>query len=251
MELKDLVEDYNKLKAQLALDLVPGPAVQLQRDRKNTIKRRLPIIERDYRAVFRTKVVPVVVVGDKAKELVDKISEEAPGTLAYNGDSLFDEVVKRLPIEAKNGRMTAKHVVDIISSVFEEVATDMDIASYPQILYKHKMGIDIKTEEDTKDLVKSILMETLGGQVMLEFNLVNAAQISLENNFAGKKIPLFLYTSDVAVSNEYTKNYTASVLTAGSVSGKLNQSAFASLTEVDADNVNKLLNKLKKELSKK
>lgn len=251
MDLKEIVDKYSLLKKRLENPLVPGPAIQLQVDRRKAIAHQLPMVARDYKHGFRSSLSIVLLVGSTAKELGEAIENKAAGSLVYNGNGLFDEIMDSLPVEAKNGRMSPKHVIDLVGSHFEEIARDIDVMAYPQFVYKHKNGATIATEADTYELVKRVMIENLGSKVMLEFNVATAAQKSLDAGFSGKKIPLFLYTSDVSVANEYSKDYKTITLTSGEVNGKLTQSAFSSLDKLDDENVEKTLNKLKKELSKK
>jgi hypothetical protein len=255
-KLKELLSEIKKMQVRASQDIPAnnGTTVGGHISRKRVAKLRIPELEREYALYLRNHIVPIIVAGSTASEFVS-MATSLNNIVSVDGEGLYKEIIKKLPKEAGNGKMGPKAIVDTISRLFTDVASEASVVSYPSIFYKGSRSFAVKNTQDLERLVKRTLNDTVGPQMALVFNLKEIANQAIKNEFSSQFLPVLVAVSDENLVSDILKGSEellgmSFLLISGETQSNMEEKALASSKEVDEKSISTALNKVKQAIKK-
>lgn len=255
MSLESLVKEIEKNK-KYADEVIEGgnPATLNTRlGRKKSAKNRLEELYTQYRLDVRDHLVFIVPVGKEAEEIA-ALAEQG-GTLVSSADSFYEDLANRIPPVLYNGKQTQSSLVDVFTRHLEDKANEIGVRSYPMVVYSRKYARKIKGKEELLDLIKKIINEDVGSEIVATQILDEVAKVAMKDNFSKGKLPVVVSLKDQDLVEEIVKGLktlSSNVFMVGSGGktgrGKKSNSNVIGLKSVDAEGLDEAFAEIKKQV---
>lgn len=253
-----MLDEMVKLKSRIDFQIPEnnGTTMVGHLSRKRSAELKLPEVKREYRMALIRHIVPIIVSGPLLEEFA-QVASNSLGILTVDGEGIYKDLLSRMPKEASSGKMSTKVIVDIMSRHFMDVASECEVAEYPEILYKNNKTFAINNTQDLEKLIKRCVTENVGAEMTLIYNLRPIAEKAMEIGFDGKKsqLPVLILVKDETLIDAISKSQkdfvgSSYLLTAGGISSKIKTKAFSSLEEVNKETVSEALKSVKNYIKK-
>jgi len=207
MSLDTTVEEMKKA-SKFATENVEGgnPSTQAGRAaRKKSSQERLKQLYVQYKEQLKERALFVLVTGTGAKEF-SAISTEEASFYETSTESFYEFLTDKIDARLYKNPIKASYVMDALSRHFEEVAKDLGISSYNQIIATHKYSFIVKTRDGVLLLIKKVVNEILGAEVAALYAFEFVAKKAFEENFNGPIFPVMVETGSDTV-NDLVKGF--------------------------------------------
>lgn len=254
VNLKQLSEEIKKNRdlAQEVIDEKGNPATLKSRiARKRAAASRLEPLYVQYKTALRSKMLFILVIGDKQEEFASIASEQ--GVDVQNADAFYDDLVSRLNPTLYAGREKASVFVDVLGRHLEDKAGELDISEYPQINFKQKYAKTLRSKEDALALTKLIINNEVGPEIVGLDVLEKAARRAVGEDFSDETLGIVVTLKDESMTKEIfeglsTISSRTFLVTAGSADSK--EKALVKVSEISKDTVLGALTKVAKSIKK-
>jgi predicted DsbA family dithiol-disulfide isomerase len=254
MNLETLVKEIEKNK-KYANEVIEGgnPATLNTRlGRKKAAKSRLEELYTEYRLSVKDHLVFIVPVGKDAEEIT-KLAEEG-GTSIANADSFYEDLANRIPPILYNGKQTQASLIDVFSRHLEDKAMEIGVRSYPMVIYNRKYARKVQGKEDLVSLIKKIINEDVGSEMVAAQILDEVAKSAMKDSFSKGKLPVVVSVKDQSIVEHIVnglKTISPNVFMVGSGKtgrGKKSDGGVIGLKSIDAKGLEEAFAKIKKQV---
>lgn len=254
MSLVKIVEEIKKNKA-LAEEVVSEAddprTVRGRLGRKNSAKERLKFLYRDYKKTLRNKMAILLVTGDKAEDFCELA--QAEGNMFYaKADALYEDLSSRVPEALLKRGMKTSALIDVLSRHLEDKANELDLASYPALVYKSKYEEKIDSKEKMLTLTKKLLNEEVGPELTGYDVLEQVTKQAVNDMFDGKILPVVVLLKDDSMVERVVEGLRAVGTVSTVLAGEgIAPKGSAKVSEVTKEQVFSVLKKMQKQVSSK
>lgn len=198
MSFEKIIEEIKKQKKFALEDLTDVPRLMLnsKKSRKEVAKLRLSDLFFDYRKHMNNRLLAIVVAGSRANEFQAAVDQTEAKMPSFDGDSLYAFLASKLDSRMLQRGENANYVLDVVSRLLEDTASEIGIGSYNQMIYKNKYPAKIKSAQEAQDFIKEVMREQVGPEMNTFFLLDKAARLAFEEEFEGKFYPVMIKASD-------------------------------------------------------
>jgi hypothetical protein len=254
MSLVKIVEEIKKTKAlaEESISEADDPRTLKGRlGRKNSAKEKLKLLYRDYKKTLRNKMAILLVTGDKAQEFCDLASND--GNMFYaEADGLYENLASRIPEGLFKRGMKTSALIDILGRHLEDKANELDLASYPALIYKTKYEQNIDSKEKMLKLTKTLLNEEVGPELVGYDVLEQVTSQAVNDMFDGKVLPVVVLLKDDSIVDRVVEGLKNVGTVATVLAGEGNAPKGSSkISEVSKEQVFSVLKKMQKQTSSK
>jgi len=252
--LKQILEDINKNKKLADTDLSdvhPSILTSVSGDKRRA-KENLEELYFTYKNHLKSRVIFVLVNGKSSKKFSEVAAANFNGSI-FTGESFYEEIVNKVDTQNYIGRTASSSLVDILSSVLGDKASDIGITGYPALLFKSEQTAFLLNEKkDLVNIFKDMLNEQVGSEfVGLDF-LEKVAIESVNSNFSGSVKPIFIHSQDISLLETFAKDFhqrlTPNVftVTAGIASKEVSEKSLLTVSgKITKTNVGSVLKEIK------
>ena len=254
MNLKELVVNIKEKRRVINLKKVDSDNPHVTRNvaaQKRRAQEDLKELFNDYRNVIGTSALFMIVSGSKSKDFVDIATGEKFGCFACSANEFYDKIMSDISPRLYMGKSCNSTIFDIVSTNFAEMALDLDIISFPALVFERKWSKVIKDREQLRDVVSQAFNQKVGSEVVALFAIDKVAKQGFEQEFDGKFLPIIMEVSEELLENIATdfKKITPNVyvIKAGELKGQSYKTLMTSCSEtVDESEIKKILTQIKK-----
>jgi hypothetical protein len=252
--LNKIVDDIkkNKALAEEQIDENSDPrTVKSRIGRKNSAKEKLRLLYRDYKKTLINKMAMLLVTGSKAEEFCE-IAQADGNMFLASADNVYEDLSSRIPESIIKRGMKSAAIIDIIGRHLEDKANELDIASYPALVYKTKYEKKIEDQKDLLALVKTLINNEVGSELVGLDVLEQVTMQAVNDMFNGKVLPVVVLLKDDTIVDDVAEGLkkigTVSVVLAGAGTTPKNSSKVSDVTK---EQVFSVLKKMQKQVSSK
>lgn len=253
--LKELGESIKK--AQTVANSDPGTDINARRIRLGNImqaKEQLRLLGQEYRKELISRSVFLVVTGGQAEKFAE-LAEAEFSCFSVNVDDFYNEMTKNIPPVLYENTSSSQNLFEHIGFAIEERAQQLDISSYPALIFESKFKKTLKNKEEMVQLAKAAINDKIGGEIVGLDALNKITQKVIDSELSGKIIPVVLYTSDNSIVEELAKGLKRSlsrntfiVSTGSKIEQKIKDISLTTVKSVTNESVEKSLVKIKENL---
>jgi hypothetical protein len=254
VNLEQLAQEIqkNRALAEEEIDEKGNPATLKSRiARKRAAQSRLEPLYVQYKSELRPRTLFVLAVGDKKDEFASVAASQ--GVDVQNIDVFYEDLVSRLNPALYSGRESVTVLFDVLGRILEEKAIELNIASYPQLVFKQKYATTIKSKEDALAVIKKAVNEQVGPEMAALDVLERAARNASKQNFSDSTYGVIVTLSDESIAASIVEGLQKiSQKTALVIAGtsETSEKAVAKVSEVNEDSVVQALMKVAKHVKK-
>ena len=134
--------------------------------RQRSAKERLKQLYVQYKSELKKQCFFVVVSGEGAMEFASAVSQIPDTEFAFsNTDTFYEDLTNRIDSKLYKNPIRSGYIMDVMGRHFEDMAKDMDIVQFNQIISSSKFDTTISNRDDVLKLVKKVTNEILGAEV--------------------------------------------------------------------------------------
>lgn len=253
--LRDLVKKIQKTKKQ-AEQKIPedsASAARIIRGRAKRAREDLKSLYLEYRKNLLSRSIFMLVTGDQSQKFAEIASQEYM-CFSRKADTFYDEILKQIAPRLYTNTTSSASLFDNFAAKFEDRALDIDIISYPALLYRSKFKKELTGYEDALNLMKRAFNEEVGGEIIALDMIEHVSKKAVNDNYDQKFCAMIMYTDDTQLIEELkegilrgvTKN--VFILTAGKAPKEIKKKALIKLNPVNKESVEKALITVKSKL---
>ncbi len=164
--------------------------------------RRLKI---DYRNKLLSSTVFIVVTGPAKDEFAQLASNETFGCFSADPDALFKEMTSKID-PTLFGREGVNHLFGIASRVLEDKANELDITSYPMLMFNEKYNKAVRKAEELVPLLRAAVVDQVGSELVGLNAIYSLVDQAIEKKHEAEVTPVVFNTSDEAFALDLSKN---------------------------------------------
>lgn len=253
--LKELGESIKKAQTVAASD--PGTEVNQRRMRLGNImqaKEQLRGLKQEYRKELSSRAAFIVVVGTQANKFAE-IAETEFSCFSVNADDFYTELTNKVPAVLYTNVSSSQNLFEHVGAALEDRARELDIVSYPALVFESKYKKMLKNKEEMLTLVKTAVNDKIGAEIVGIDALSKITQDVINSGLSGKVIPVVLHVEDSLIVEELVKGLKRSITrnafivsTGTKVDAKIKEKSLESIKSVNAESVEKTLLKVKENL---
>lgn len=238
MELKQILENKENLTKISKQKAVGDPRTFSVKEGK--IKRaRQDLLDMYnlYRQMVYQKSIVILSSGEHADSF-NSIASEEFGCYTVDGLGIFKEIAEKIDKVYYSDHVATSHLFEIFSSLFEEIADEIGIISYPQLVFNKKYSKRLNGKEEMVELIAKAFCENVGSEVIGHYAITRASKRAFDDDFTGKVVPVV-----IAVPEAFLKDLESSLTS-------INMRVFVVVSDKQADKeeVGKKLVSIKKKL---
>jgi hypothetical protein len=197
----------------------------------------------------RSKVFAIIVSGSEADEF-ERIASSIAKLQGLDADALYEELISKMDQRLFEQKEQNAYLIEIAARYLEDIAKDIGVLSYPQIIYNQKYDGRTSTRQEAFKLIKRVIEEQVGAEMAAIFLIDHAVRRAYEHDIDAKVHPLLIKVKD---DGQSLPTLLSSLKTLGNKSivvsaGKSSVDAEMKLDEVNEKSVLDILKKIKKKL---
>jgi hypothetical protein len=234
MSLKHIVDTIQAKKDLIAMekDIINIEDPTAQRMKLGHIKRAKEDLKQlfmDYRRELQSRAAFIVVTGGKSDKFA-KTAEDDFGCFSVDAEEFYRQIADQVPEVVYKGKTANQSLFEHLMARFEDRALNIDIIGYTPMLFESKYRKVLKDKDAMIELFKIAFNDKVGSEVVGLDAIDKVSEKAVNEGFAGKTVPIVLYTKDKALVSDLLANL-----------GKLTNNVFLVTTGEDLDE--KLLQK--------
>lgn len=197
MTLEQIVKEIKQLRpfAEENVEVGPKETLSGRRGRKSQAIDRLTTLVREYKQELLRSAIFIVVSGSLKQEFVDT-SVANYDCLAADPEEFYNDLASRIPSTLYLGKEGLSNVFDVIGRHLEDKAMQLDLSSYPQIIFKQQYSRALNSKEDFTSLVKEAINEQMGAEIVGIQAVASITKGAIEKGHKEVFTPILLATDD-------------------------------------------------------
>lgn len=255
MSLTTILSEINSLKPFVNEDVDSGPieTMTARRGRKRQAEDNLKRLREQYIQDLLRSSVFILVTG-AARDEFAAVANEKFGCFSANPEGFYNELAARFP-EGLLGREAPASLFDILGRHLEDVANDMGVLGYPQMIFKAHYDRPVTSKTELVQLIKAAINEQVGGELAGVYAVRSIADKAIELNHDAPITPIVLATDDEKLVTDLSDALTrltprVFVATAGKTTKTAKALATVSVKEATEETVLEALTTIKSNLKK-
>ena len=253
--LKELGKTIKEQRAIANSD--PGTEPNSRRMRLGNImqaKEKLAALRLEYRNLILANAIFIIATGKDADKFAS-IAEKKFDCFSVDVEDFYKEMTTGVPEVLFQNKQSSGNLLEFISANMEEKARNLNILSYPALVFDSKYSRVLKDQDDLLALTKTVINEKVGGEIVGLDAAERITEKLLASELSGKKVPIVLQVKDSSIVEEISKGLKRSlthktfvISTDSDVDQKIKDISFETLDSVTAKSVEKSLISLNKSL---
>lgn len=255
MSLKHIIDTIKAKKDIIALekDIISIEDPTAQRMKIGHVKRAKEDLKQlfmDYRKELQSRAAFIVVAGDKSDKF-SKLAESSFGCFTVNAEDFYRDIADQVPEIVYKGKSANQSLFEHLMARFEDRALNIDIIGYTPMLFESKYRKILPDKESMIALFKIAFNDKVGSEVVGLDAIDRVAEKAINEDFAGKTVPIILHTKDQVLISDLLTNLgkvtnNVFLITAGDVlEEKLLLKSTASVKNINKKQVEESLIKVK------
>lgn len=253
MTLSEILKEIKAVEPLAAEDIEAGsPETRNARlGRKSQSVEKLGRLRNSYFHELKNSVLFILVIGDQRNEFTEAATANGK-ILTADADAYFSKLVDRIPPALYLGKENMANIFDVVSRHIEDMAHDLGIVGYPQLLFKQEYHRSVTNREQFLALIRLAVVNQIGGEIVGIQTLQTLTDIAIERGIASKAIPVILPISNERFALTVAKDLErisskVFVVTAGQTSDAVKDATpTVAISEVTKEEVKKALKTIEK-----
>jgi hypothetical protein len=195
-----LSQTMEQIKANLPftkedVDTGPRETMPARRGRKARAIEQMKTLKRDYRQGLLQSAVFIVTTGSER----DAAAELATGKFECffaNPNDFYEKLADRIPEALWKGKESMVNLFDVIGRHLYDMAVDLDLNEYDQLIFKQEHYVSIKTRADLVNLLKTALNAQVGAEIVGIQAVTSIVDKAIEKGHTKIATPIVLSTDD-------------------------------------------------------
>lgn len=199
-----LTQTMEKIKTNLPyttedVDSGPRETMAARRGRKARAIDEVKTLKREYRQGLLQSAVFIITTGSE-KDAFGSWAASPFECFVANPSLFYEQLANRIPEVLWKGKESMVNLFDVIGRHLYDMAVDLDLNEYDQLIFKQEHYVSIKTKADLVALLKKALNAQVGSEIVGIQAVTSIVDIAIERSHTAKATPIVLATDDEALA---------------------------------------------------
>ena len=253
MSLSSILEQIKTVKPIAEMDILVGPRETyagregMQRNAKEEFK----TLKEQYTNELRQTAAFILVSGS-VKESFQTLATTEFDCFSADSEGFYKALADRIPAELYANKTPAGNLFDVMGRHLEDMANDLGIIGYPQLIFKQQYQRAVDGKADFVKLIKQAINEQVGSEIVGIYTAKALTDEAIAKNHGLSITPIVMTTDDETLALElnetlYRAGSRAFLVAAGKGAKSIRavEGAFA-MKEVDSESVKNVLTNISK-----
>jgi len=197
MSLQRTMEEIKTTLPFTTEDVDAGPRETMpgRRGRKARAIDQMKTLKRDYRQGLLQSAVFIITTGSE-KDAVAALATEKQECFSANPDFFYEQLANRIPEALWKGKESVVNLFDVIGRHLYDMAVDLDLNEYDQLIFKQEHYVSIKTKDDLVLLLKKAINAQVGSEIVGIQAVTSIVDNAIEKSHTARVTPIVLATDD-------------------------------------------------------
>jgi hypothetical protein len=177
------------------VDTGPRETMPARRGRKARAIEQMKTLKRDYRQALLQSAVFIVTTGSE-KDAVAQFATEKFKCFSANTTDFYEKLADRIPEALWKGKESVVNLFDVIGRHLYDMAVDLDLNEYDQLIFKQQHYVSIKTKSDLVQLLKNAINAQVGAEIVGIQAVTSIVDNAIEKSHTKIATPIVLTTDD-------------------------------------------------------
>lgn len=181
------------------VDEGPRETMPARRGRKARAIEEMKILKRDYRQGLLQSAVFIVTTGSE-KDAVSSLASEKFECFSADASDFYKKLADRIPEALWKGKESVVNLFEVIGRHLYDMAVDLDLNEYNQLIFKQEHYVSIKTKENLVTLLKNAINDQVGSEIAGIQAVTSIVDSAIKKSHTAKVTPILLATDDEALA---------------------------------------------------
>lgn len=197
MSLTKTMEEIKKVRPYVTEDVDTGPRETMagRRGRKNQAIESMKLFRREYRQGLLQSAFFVIATGS-AKDEFNSLATEKFECFSAPAGAFYDSLANRIPAALYLGKESVVNLFDVIGRHLYDLAVELDLNEYEQLIFKQEHYVSIKTKEDLVQLLKNAVNSQVGSEIVGIQAVTSLVDTAIDKSHTATLTPIVLTTDD-------------------------------------------------------
>jgi hypothetical protein len=159
----------------------------------------------DYSKELMASTAFIVVTGASRDGFSQLSSGEAFGCFSVDPEAFYKDLVSRIN-PSLYGRESARHLFNLVTNILEDKMNELDIQSYPMLMFNEKYNSAVNSAQDLLPLVRNAINDQVGSEIV-GINAINSiVDNAIAKGHSATVTPVVLSTADEKFALDLQKN---------------------------------------------
>ena len=220
MNLENILKEMEVARPNAEMDLQMGNAntygnrLGLKKAATETLKR----LKVDYRKQLLTSTLFIVVTGPGRDAFSELAAGPSFGCFSVDPESFFKQIASKVT-PSLFGRESTRALFGIAGNLFEDRALDLDIVSYPMLMFNDKYNRSVKDADDFAVLLRNAVNDQVGAEIVGINAVDSIVDSAIQRRHSDVVTPVILNTSEEGFALDLAKNLRSHRLPDGTLRG--------------------------------
>jgi hypothetical protein len=179
------------MDVQMGSEATYGGRVGLKRAATETLKR----LKLQYRNELMTSTAFIVVTGDGRDSFGQLASGDNFGCFLADPEEFYKDLASRIN-PTLFGREGVRQLFNIAGNILEDKALELDINSYPMLMFNEKYNSAVNSVEDFVPLIRNAVNDQVGSEIVGINAIHSIVDKAIGKNHSASVTPVVLNTAD-------------------------------------------------------
>jgi hypothetical protein len=200
----NLSDTMKEIKTNLPFteeDVETGPreTMAARRGRKARAIEQIKTLKRDYRRGLLQSAAFIIVTGSE-KDAATTLATDKFDCFSARPNAFYEALADRIPEALWKGKDSMVNLFDVIGRHLYDMAVDLDLNEYNQLIFKQEHYVSIKTKEDLVSLLKKAINAQVGSEIVGIQSVTSIVDTAIKRDHTAKVTPIVLATDDEALA---------------------------------------------------
>lgn len=177
------------------VDSGPRETMSARRGRKARAIEQMKALKRDYRQGLLESAAFIVLTGSE-KDSATSLATEKFECFSANPNDFYQKLADRIPEVLWKGKDSMVNLFDVIGRHLYDLAIELDLNEYNQLIFKQEHYVSIKTKADLVTLLKKAINAQVGSEIVGIQAVTSVVDNAIQKSHTGKVTPIVLATDD-------------------------------------------------------
>ena len=197
MSLSKILEQIKVQKPLAEEDISQGPRETYsgREGRKRNAINQLKELKDKYTDELRLSALFIIVSGS-GKDQFAEVAKTEHKCFTADPEAFYKNLADRLPPALYAQKTPPANLFDIMGRHLEDLAQEMQIIGYPQLIFHSKYQKACNGKEDFKNLIKEAINDQVGSEIAGLYTVRSLANEAIAANHGQRLTPIILATDD-------------------------------------------------------
>lgn len=207
MSLVEIIEQINKVKQYAEGNAEEGPVETLagRRGRKNQAIDQMIRLKRQYKQELLQSAIFIVVTGS-LKDDFTALATDSFKCFTADSEAFYKDLANRVSPALYEGKEGLSNLFDVLGRYLEDKAIELDLSSYPQLIFKQQYRRTIGNRSEFTALVKQAVNDQMGSEIAGIQAVNSLVSPAIDKGHSDKITPIILGADDETFAQQLLKD---------------------------------------------